>query len=1036
MKIFLKNVLKFSLVLLLYCSTLLNGAATPVVHQSTGQRQTRGVYFLILGQNDGICTGLERLLNTDGYAERLCQALGLVTQMLPEYPVDKSVVRRLINFEKMNVAYTSWGGPGSQVELVQAKIRGIKQLLNYDIVILCDTYSYPVVEIATKNLAQNAIHSVVALDPKIGGEINLTAIKNRVYNFYSKSGLGLTRKIRPASLDVDETGRYRSKVLNFVCVNSMNKAFNFYGKNIQGYPANLFEDVFAFNLPEAIRIAEENFNINWDLACVTDLDHRNPVVFINRYVKVEGGKFVVEDSSIKGGRWEYSIQVSPAMQEQYDNENVYNSTITSLYASNSAVNEITHKYGTPPSRLSSVTTALFGPRSTALSTAAASESPIEAHSIWVPTVSPNYITFVVFLRSQFPLPISRSKYLFSFTRNPGEYQRTDYFHTFRDEKGQNYAIVKFNVNKSNAKASYEFRIENDSQLYAHGNVPFTSTLGANEPYSFIVCNDIQKQRRDYGLNQNESGSAIQYLRDFAQKLHLESIVPNLFLELIAGDFVLEGSGPDAWFQIFNYLDSMSTFGEQKVLIGPAIGSHDFAEVWMPGKDIGVSAVTHLIPQLANTLASFAKAKQLNFSNSIPPYYGHLFSFVGDHPIQPTSLSDYMQKTQTWFDIGRVRFLHLPYPSEQLTETGTGADIASQGTDDAELSKNLNLDFTKIISKFNADLAEASAAREGGQIDFIIVYGHAPLATSPQFKIMHPGLLNWYHGSQNIHYVGTDPKFLLAEGLIAAMTTYKVDLYFSGHNHQYDRCTIKMPNGNITMAVTIGLGTELRHTHRLENSPQLKDEMWTINSERFITSNEDWPPVSPYNTERGNKDKDSVLYLGYAGARFLPAFLTCTVNPPDASNPSPHMNCRLLAKESGSERIVTLDEFTINKAGRPTAAIASTPISAAAQQIALQQQMLRQQLEQLERAKMEARLDNMSHLFAHSLPSGDQVYYKDVLRRMTLHDLKKLEQITEDSIQRRYLFDGLQRQLQSLRGSEKGSIEAFERILRDVMSEMS
>ena len=51
------------------------------------------------------------------------------------------------------------------------------------------------------------------------------------------------------------------------------------------------------------------------------------------------------------------------------------------------------------------------------------------------------------------------------------------------------------------------------------------------------------------------------------------------------------------------------------------------------------------------------------------------------------------------------------------------------------------DSNAIYDDFALNLNLAVRARANKEIDFIIVYGHAPLATAPQYKHEHPGLFN-------------------------------------------------------------------------------------------------------------------------------------------------------------------------------------------------------------------------------------------------------------------------------------------------------
>ena len=143
---------------------------------------------------------------------------------------------------------------------------------------------------------------------------------------------------------------------------------------------------------------------------------------------------------------------------------------------------------------------------------------------------------------------------------------------------------------------------------------------------------------------------------------------------------------------------------------------------------------------------------------------------------------------------------MPYTTE---EEASGKNTITAG------GYPLNFDHSQIFERFERDLREADAARRAGAIDFIIVYGHAPLATAPHCEHLHQGLFNSLAAHAKVPM--GDHKHEFARRLLTLLKEIHVDLYLSGHNHQYERLTIAHGNNEpILTTLTVGLGTQLRH----------------------------------------------------------------------------------------------------------------------------------------------------------------------------------------------------------------------------------
>ena len=286
-----------------------------------------------------------------------------------------------------------------------------------------------------------------------------------------------------------------------------------------------------------------------------------------------------------------------------------------------------------------------------------------------------------------------------------------------------------------------------------GNLP--DAVSGN--FDFVAYADVQKQSQRYPLNDPDSGSAVYALADVLKNNEHSP----MSLHLVVGDLVRNGKNWNSWDEILSKLSQM--LSNQYIsrsapfsLLATAIGTHDFADVdW--------------------SLLSFY---------AMIPTYGYLFNF---NPLAEPGASELLgpqqlvNNTQFWFDIGRVRFIHLPYTTEE--EEAAAADV---GNDDwsgyGSWIKNIvkraghpfKFDSDAIYEQFATNVNLAVQARNNKDIDFIIVYGHAPLATAPQYKHEHPGLLN----SLAHNDFKSTSKRAFAGKLLRLLANAGIDLYLS------------------------------------------------------------------------------------------------------------------------------------------------------------------------------------------------------------------------------------------------------------------
>ena len=449
-----------------------------------------------------------------------------------------------------------------------------------------------------------------------------------------------------------------------------------------------------------------------------------------------------------------------------------------------------------------------------------------------------------------------------------------YASSFSENDPNYYAIAKLFI-QNNMLASLggshfevQFKnkpLKNSNERDNVGSLPLLMDYNQTN-IDFIAYADVQKQTQRYELSKPESGSAIYPLAAIINENELATMKKATggysinSLQLVVGDLVRNGKNLNSWMEVLTKLTEMvanKMVGQQSPFsfLATAIGTHDFADV-----DKGF----------------------LTFYNTVPTY-----DYLFDGPFEPELMlyapQYQVEKTNLWFDVGRVRFIHLPYTTEEeITPMPDGfsdpiAFIKHGAGEVNSLGYGFEFNPHAIFEQFNRDLGLAVQARNNNKIDFIIVYGHAPLAAAPQFNHLHPGLFNSLITGQII----TPNKLRFAKELLPALAAANVDLYLSGHNHQYDHCTISYncinpatgaPVEWVLNAVTIGLGTELRSATKNMQPPQLSNDnhTLTIKSIRFLSGS------------------DAAMYREYFQNKFLPAYLKCKVR-------GKQLKCGLMAK---------------------------------------------------------------------------------------------------------------------------------------------
>lgn len=794
--------------------------------------------------------------------------------------------------------------------LAEQEARQLNETLSQPkpIIIICDTSSTKVLQDTLRNCPPNSIHSVILINPSVYTPLNFNAISHRVYNFYSKAPVAITdiatsiRKYTPNDNGFTvQADRAWSKIVNIRCIRESSKGHD---EDI----ALTSDAITQLNIPALIAIADKNYRCNWDLAAVVarapgDSNYANmhiPLLFLNRELEIRGNE--VTNTAEK-----WHLTLSPTqletLQEQLDNENQFHAIITAP-----CYNNVERKWRCPALK-------------DCPAIKAKAPSNVEAAAFFVPRItagankatSVDGINLVALIRCQnreslhnefFKIDIggtiNNASHFIFLDKNPWIGNKSmlgslisliPYFSTLSADPYY-YAILKLRLPRNDWQriTGQRFSILFNGESLGALTTGLIPTIDDKQDIRFIAFADIQKQDQLYSLEDPESGSALYELAQVLADNELHIYNPATYqpnsLYLVVGDLVRNGKNSNSWLEVLSKLNSIVsnrylTRPYPFSLLSTAIGTHDFADVdW--------------------SLLSFYAMK---------PIHGYLFNFSPESKqaeSDPTELDpqQLVNQTNSWFDRGRVRFIHLPYTTEEeTTPVANIGDISGLAKRLFETVKGAARPFTfnptQILPQFTRNLAKAAAGREAGLIDFIIVYGHAPLATAPQYEHLHKGLLNSFIDND----FKTAAKQQFARIIIQEMATNGVDLYLSGHNHQYDRCRIdysiqqaqsqRIINGSFP-AVTLGLGTVLRKPHALSEIPTLawfsvsdpQIKMITIKSEQFISGADSEKAVGRYMSRTPQ------------GGFILPAYLECTTQ-------GNALRCRLLTRNN-----TALDEFNI------------------------------------------------------------------------------------------------------------------------------
>lgn len=774
---------------------------------------------------------------------------------------DKRIIQ---NFEIIN--------PNSTIPTDLISTLLLYKSLKRQVIIFCDGEYYCINYLMDQIIKETepCIHSLIIFNrmtsnnriaPENVSEINFKAIEHRVYHFFTKSGTGndrCKRKFFPSNNSMSGFSPSWSKIVNICCT--------------QGADNNLVEFeypevVASLNIPELIGLAD-NFRLNFDLnavisppveSCSVTQGLNKPFLFMRRSLQAnQNGTKKIQH--ISGSRTWTSEPLTNeefhvASQQLYREEMLNDHFIKEHFTGMTCEQPLNKSHHDTMGQFS-----LNCPHIQEFQ----DQKTFESASFFVPERANKGIYLVLFIRSlRLETLLNESFELINPSRSSGN--KPDYVKVLGTGSTHSYAVLKFLISNTDWQTHQREPVKitfRGDLLTEHANLiipAYTIQNGhTTSDINFVVYADVQKSHQGYPLR--KAGSSVCRIAETIRcnetndQNRLKELYQPNSMHLVVGDLVRSGSDIDAWFEIISQLASMTSemqIQNYNSLLAAAIGTHDFTHI----STMRLDKLLEFYPQM--------------------PIFLHLFVYTTpeEQEIEILKPNDNPQTAHAYFDVGPVRFIHLPYTTE---EDGQGATTTIKSW-----FNPFYFDFTGILKKFIENLAEAREARNRGEIDFIVVFGHAPLAVTPDYDHMHDGLFNFLLSEVEKNTGTSKGKFDLAQKLLPAMIEYGVDVYFSGHNHQYDCCTISTEGNTpyhtgMFTAVTVGLGNQLRKTKPTCTTPRTSItvsgqicpniQSATISSKKIISLH-----------HQDDYDADNHVHYGDLFVnKLLPAYLKCQV----------------------------------------------------------------------------------------------------------------------------------------------------------------
>jgi len=406
-----------------------------------------------------------------------------------------------------------------------------------------------------------------------------------------------------------------------------------------------------------------------------------------------------------------------------------------------------------------------------------------------------------------------------------------------------YEVLKKEVSKY-ANHSYEIVPANKVSGKTEeikGKIP-TFLIDPTTSYSFFVYGDLRKHDRSK-LHAKVRDKQFETSVAYKTKEALSS--KHGILHLLTGDLIVDGSSPNDWAE---FLDVVLRPLAIDTLMVSSVGNHDLTS------SMGVGLFVYRY-----------------FFNDAVPHFGNIFYFTKE-PYPKGKLSpqkelspkkfdvkEHIKNTQNWFDVGCVRFIHLPLPTEETR--GHYSEIRHSIVDLTRhaITGMTCYNFDSVVWKdFEKNIKFAEDAKKNGKVTFIIIYGHAPLITSPQYEMHHDGIMNFviktkFAKKTFVPKESDYDKYLFALEIERIFKNYPIDAYFCGHNHLYDRCYWNVAEGISIPMITIGVGTGLYGLRESKLSMGLREKLESkISSERIIC-----------------KDEGKAEFIGFVECKVLP-----------------------------------------------------------------------------------------------------------------------------------------------------------------------
>ncbi|MBU4269809.1 hypothetical protein KJ644_03370 [Candidatus Dependentiae bacterium] len=247
----------------------------------------------------------------------------------------------------------------------------------------------------------------------------------------------------------------------------------------------------------------------------------------------------------------------------------------------------------------------------------------------------------------------------------------------------------------------------------------------------------------------------------------------------------------------------------------------------------------------------------------------LFNSIFNNPDVPESTQSVVKpivqirQTKNAFIKDRMYYLNLPISTEELGK---------------KYNFSIDNDFeTEIIAMINT----ANAAKQQGNVDFIVAYFHLPFYT--HYRYQHPGMINILNDDSFYIKHIKDIDVSQLNNITNAILDSQIDVCISGHNHTYEHDTIQK-NGELGLihSYIIGTGTDQRpikyskkiNLKRSEDFQDIKAEIRGCNnldSRRTLeTRNELWQSVEGEGTMATIKTEKIKGIFGGEFA-YLPSF---------------------------------------------------------------------------------------------------------------------------------------------------------------------